>query len=54
MYLLADVGSFVGHPRTAYAGIGYEYWHNMYGTPASEQPGTTQTSCPMLVAELHF
>jgi hypothetical protein len=52
--LLADVGSFVGHPRTAYAGIGYEYWHNMYGTPSSEQPGTTQTSCPMLEAEIHF
>ncbi|CAG4904996.1 hypothetical protein [Paraburkholderia gardini] len=52
--LLADVGSFAGHPRTAYAGIGYEYWHNMYGTPASEQPGTTQTSCPMFVAEIHF
>ncbi|CAN7794514.1 hypothetical protein LJR034_003956 [Caballeronia sp. LjRoot34] len=52
--LLADVGSFAGHPRTAYAGIGYEYWHNMYGTPSSEQPGTTQTSCPMLVVEAHF
>ncbi|CAE6823780.1 hypothetical protein R70006_06816 [Paraburkholderia domus] len=52
--LLADVGSFAGHPRTAYAGIGYEYWHNMYGTPSSEQPGTTQTSCPMFVAEIHF
>lgn len=53
-YLMADVGSFAGHPRTAYAGIGYEYWHNMYGTPYSEQPGTTNTSVPMLVAELHF
>jgi hypothetical protein len=53
-YLLADVGSFVGHPRTAYMGLGYEYWHNMYGTPASEQPGTTQTSVPMFVAEIHF
>ncbi|MBU9548507.1 hypothetical protein KTE50_08090 [Burkholderia multivorans] len=53
-YLMADVGSFIGHPRTIYAGIGYEYWHNMYGTPASEQPGTTQTSVPMFVAELHF
>lgn len=53
-YLMADIGSFAGHPRTVYAGIGYEYWHNMYGTPASEQPGTTQTSVPMFVAELHF
>ncbi|CAM2152663.1 hypothetical protein [Paraburkholderia tropica] len=53
-YLLADVGSFVGHPRTAYMGLGYEYWHNMYGTRSSEQPGTTQTSVPMFVAEIHF
>ncbi|MEM5311138.1 hypothetical protein VSR72_05175 [Paraburkholderia sp. JHI869] len=53
-YLLADLGSFAGHPRTVYAGLGYEYWHNMYGTPASEQPGTTQTSVPMFVAEVHF
>jgi hypothetical protein len=52
--LMADVGSFVGQPRTFYAGIGYEYWRNMYGTPASAQPGTTTTSAPMLVAELHF
>lgn len=52
--LLADLGSFAGHPRTIYAGVGYEYWHNMYGTPYSEQPGTTQTSLPMFVAELHF
>lgn len=52
--LLADVGSFVDHPRTLYAGVGYEYWHNMYGTKSSEQPGTTQTSCPMLVVEAHF
>jgi len=53
-YLMADIGSFAGHPRTMYAGIGYEYWRNMYGTPYSEQPGTTNTSVPMLVAELHF
>lgn len=53
-YLMADIGSFAGHPRTVYAGIGYEYWHNMYGTRASEQPGTTQTSVPMFVAEIHF
>ena len=52
--LLADVGALAGHPRTFYAGIGYEYWHNMYGTPNSEQPGTTSTSLPLFVAELHF
>lgn len=51
--LLADVGSFIGHPRTAYLGVGYEYWHNMYGTPSSETV-STKTSAPMVMAELHF
>ena len=51
--LLADVGSFIGHPRAAYAGIGYEYWYHMYGTPTTEAPGTI-TNAPMLMAEFHF
>ncbi|RKP57602.1 hypothetical protein D7S86_06525 [Pararobbsia silviterrae] len=51
--LMADVGSFAGHPRTFYAGVGYEYWLHMYGTPAKEAPGTI-TSAPMLMAEIHF
>jgi hypothetical protein len=51
--LLADLGSFAGHPRAVYAGVGYEYWHHMYGTPTSETVGTI-TSAPMLMAEIHF
>ncbi|ALL71236.1 hypothetical protein K788_0001945 (plasmid) [Paraburkholderia caribensis MBA4] len=51
--LLADLGSFAGHPRAVYAGLGYEYWHHMYGTPTSETVGTI-TSAPMLMAEIHF
>ncbi len=51
--LLADVGSFAGHPRTIYAGVGYEYWYHMYGTPTTETTGTI-TSTPMLMAEIHF
>lgn len=51
--LLADLGSFINHPRAVYAGVGYEYWHHMYGTPASETV-STNTSVPMLMAEIHF
>jgi nucleoside-specific outer membrane channel protein Tsx len=51
--LLADLGSFVGHPRAVYAGVGYEYWYHMYGTPTSAAAGTI-TSAPMLMAEIHF
>lgn len=51
--VLADIGSFLGHPRVLYTGLGYEYWHNMYGTPASEAVNTN-TSVPMVMAEIHF
>jgi hypothetical protein len=51
--LLADVGSFVGHPRTVYVGVGYEYWYHMYGSPTRETVSTI-TSVPMFQAEIHF
>lgn len=51
--LLADLGSFAGHPRVVYAGVGYEYWHHMYGSPTAETVGTI-TSAPMFIAEVHF
>lgn len=51
--LLADLGSFIGHPRAVYAGVGYEYWHHMYGTPTRETVSTI-TSAPMVMAEIHF
>jgi hypothetical protein len=51
--LLADLGSFAGHPRTIYAGVGYEYWYHMYGSPTRETVSTI-TSAPMVIAEIHF
>ncbi|WP_250469980.1 hypothetical protein [Caballeronia sp. GAFFF2] len=51
--LLADLGSFAGHPRVVYAGVGYEYWYHMYGTPTNAAVSTI-TSLPMFVAEVHF
>ncbi|MCY0386209.1 hypothetical protein OVY01_02890 [Robbsia sp. Bb-Pol-6] len=51
--LLADVGALARRPRVLYVGVGYEYWHNMYGTPTSETVNT-RTSAPMVMAEIHF
>jgi hypothetical protein len=53
MSWLFDVGALAGSPRTVLVGPGYEYWHNMFGTPASESPGTRR-SAAALVAEFHF
>jgi hypothetical protein len=50
---LLDAGALAGHPRTFYVGPGYQYWHNMFGTPASETSGTNR-SAAMFVSELHF
>lgn len=52
--LLFDVGALAGGaPRTFYIGPGYEYWHNMFGTPPSESAGTNR-SLFVLVGEIHF
>jgi hypothetical protein len=51
--LLVDVGALAGHPRTVYAGPGYEYWHNMFGTPASQKAGTRRSAVTAVV-EIHF
>jgi hypothetical protein len=53
MSLLFDIGALAGHPRTFYAGPGYEYWHNMFGTSADENVGTKR-SAATVVAEIHF
>ncbi|MES2258764.1 MAG: hypothetical protein V4724_09600 [Pseudomonadota bacterium] len=53
MSLLFDAGALTGNPRTVLLGVGYEYWHNMFGTPASAKAGTRR-SAPMLVGEIHF
>ena len=51
--LLFDIGALAGHPRTLFAGPGFEYWHNEFGTPSSENVGTKR-SAVTFVAELHF
>ena len=50
--LMADVGQVVaGVARSVYAGVGYEYWHNKYGS----QPGVgTQVHAPQFQLEWHF
>lgn len=53
MSVLFDVGAPFGTPRTFYFGPGYEYWKNMFGTPASEAAGTKRSTF-MLVGEAHF
>jgi len=53
MSLLVDVGALAGSPRTFYIGPGYEYWHNMFGTPSIEAAGTKR-SAAVLVGEIHF
>lgn len=52
MSLLFDVGALAGHPRTVFLGPGYEYWHNMFGTP-SDKPGAKR-SAATIVGEIHF
>jgi hypothetical protein len=51
--MLFDVGALAGHPRSVYIGPGYEYWHNMFGTPSSEAAGTKRSAF-VLVGEVHF
>ena len=50
--LMVDVGQVVaGHKNTVFVGVGYEYWHNKYGS----QPGVgTLVNAPQLQVEWHF
>ncbi len=52
-YLFLDVGSFLGKPRIAFAGIGYEYWLNKFGVSSANAPGT-KTTAPMIAFEFHL
>ena len=49
---LWDVGSHAGHPKVAYAGLGYQYIHNKFGN----QPtlAGTKVSSPSLQVQVHF
>jgi nucleoside-specific outer membrane channel protein Tsx len=52
MAWMADVGRLVGErPNTLYAGVGYEYWRNKYGS--SGLPGV-DTNAPMLQVKWQF
>lgn len=46
---LFDIGAKTGLK----AGVGYEYWNNKFGNPASSVPGSKQSTA-MLMAEYHF
>jgi nucleoside-specific outer membrane channel protein Tsx len=47
MFKVADTGLKVG--------VGYEYWHNKFGTDAAADPtGGSITHAPVLMAEYHF
>jgi nucleoside-specific outer membrane channel protein Tsx len=52
--LKIDLGSVVGHhPRVLDAGIGLEYWHNVYGKPAGVVPGAKQLT-PIFSLTVHL
>ena len=41
--LMVDVGELLGYqPKKIEAGIGYEYWHNKFGSVREDVPGTQQ------------
>lgn len=43
--LMVDVGELLGYtPKKIEAGIGYEYWHNKFGSVPQYVPGTEQNS----------
>ena len=52
--LLVDVGALTGYaPRKIEAGVGYEYWHNKFGSVPQDVPGTEQHSVFVEVGD-HF
>jgi nucleoside-specific outer membrane channel protein Tsx len=53
--LMFDVGSIFGQKNTFYAGGGYQYWHNKFGSDASKDPsGGSIASVPQIQFEVHF
>lgn len=49
--LLWDVGSIAGAKRQIYVGVGYQYWHNKFGS----MPGVgTQANVIQLESQLHL
>ena len=53
--VMADVGSLAGHKDTVYVGLGYQYWHNKFGSDSSEDPtGGSTAKVPQLELEWHL
>jgi hypothetical protein len=53
--LMFDVGSLAGHKDAIFAGIGYQYWRNKFGSDSSKDPtGGSIARTPQLLLELHF
>ena len=52
--LMVDVGELIGYaPRKIEAGVGFEYWHNKFGSVPQYVPGTEQKSV-FVEAGYHF
>jgi len=53
--LMFDVGSIFGQKGTFYAGGGYQYWHNKFGSDSSkDHSGGSTASVPQIQCEVHF
>jgi hypothetical protein len=53
--LMVDVGSFAAHKDTVFVGVGYQYWHNKFGSNSSADPtGGSTARVPQLELEWHF
>jgi hypothetical protein len=53
--LLWDVGSAMGHKDAIFAGVGYQYWKNKFGSDSALDPtGGSTARVPQLELEWHF
>ncbi len=53
--VMFDVGSLFGKKDTFYAGPGYQYWKNKFGSDSSLDPtGGSTARVPQLELEAHF
>jgi hypothetical protein len=50
--LMWDVGSIAGKAHSVYLGVGYQYWHNKFGSLPSLTG--SQASLPQIEAEIHL
>jgi hypothetical protein len=53
--LMFDVGSLAGRKDAVFAGVGYQYWRNKFGSDSSKDPtGGSIARTPQLQLEWHF